>query len=355
MILVVAGSQTAARAAAALDRGNGLWYAANLAGVWLAASSIAVAVYRTLVRGPTHDPVDLFGRLMVVTGANTGVGFDTARGLAALGAEVVLACRSPQKAAVALARIRAEVKGARVWAVELDLSSLASVRECAAELVALGRPVDALINNAGVMPAVAAKTIDDLDIGFQCNHLGHFLLTNLLAGSLRKARSGGRVVNLGSAIHHIPTSIDLPEVAARELVPFPGMFPAYADTKLCNLLFTAEFNRRFRDVSAVQAFCVHPGTVISSEVARHLPPLVRRLQQLFLPFMWPLMKSGAAGAHSSIAAATTLQIVADAAYVVNCRLAVPNPLGTDPSLGAELWALSERLCGESFAAPARRG
>jgi NAD(P)-dependent dehydrogenase (short-subunit alcohol dehydrogenase family) len=328
--------------------------------IWVLGGLVAINIRRRLVRGPSHRVCQMHGKLCVVTGANTGVGLDTARELAAMGAEVVLACRTESKAETAMRTIWHQHPGANIRFLQLDLGSLESVRACAAKLLDANRPVDVLINNAGVMLSEATESKDGIDLAFQANHLGHFLLTTLCLPLIQRAPGGGRVVNLGSAIHHIPKKLDITNLAHR--TSFPGMFEVYSDTKLCNALFTAELNRRFgrqgvgtSKVAQITAFCVHPGTVITSEVARNLPPLVVYINSLSLPLTKLVAKAGVEGCYSSLCAATTLTLAstdpadpgcpAAVGYVANCALAYPNPLAADPILAKQLWVLSDKLIG----------
>ena len=319
--------------------------------VWFVAGLSAINVRRRLVAGPAHTKVNMAGKLCVVTGANAGVGLDTARELAKLGAEVVLACRSEVKATAAMLEIKSSFPKANVRFVKLDIGSLDSVRGCASQLLDAGVPIDVLINNAGVMLTELKKSSDRIDLAFQANRLGHFLLTTMLIPLLLKRQ--GRVVNVTSAIHRIPHKVDLNEVAQRN-GKFPGMFEVYAETKLCNILFTAALNRQYgstdSNVARIKAFAVHPGTVITTNVTRDLPPWIVYLNECSLPFMKLVTKAGKEGAYSSVTAATTLgpktgKDYDPTCYVANCKLRSPSDLAKNPYLAKELWGLSERQQG----------
>lgn len=209
------------------------------------------------------DIPGLAGRIAVVTGANTGLGFETARAMAARGATVVLACRDSGRASDAAERIVMGVPGARVATVALDLASLASVR-AAAELVR-GRydRIDLLINNAGVT-GLSGTTEDGFEIQFGVNHLGHFALTGLLLDRLLVS-DAGRVVTV-SSIGHRFGRIDPDD-------PAGSTGNAYATSKLANLLFTYELDRRLAGTS-VAALAAHPGGA-STEVFRYSPAAFR--------------------------------------------------------------------------------
>ncbi|MFI5302693.1 MAG: oxidoreductase, partial [Polyangiales bacterium] len=196
------------------------------------------------------------GRNVIVTGANSGIGFHTARVLAERGAHVVLACRDPKRAADAVARIHGKSPEASVEAASLDLSSLASVRSFAREFLARGVPLDLLINNAGVMaPPERQTTRDGFELQIGTNHLGHFLLTSLLFPAIARA-PGARVVNVASLAHK-SGRIRFDDLQSERSY---GGFTAYAQSKLANLLFTLELQKRASaaglDFLAVTA---HPG------------------------------------------------------------------------------------------------
>lgn len=193
------------------------------------------------------DMPDQSGRLAVVTGANTGIGFETARMLAARGATVVLACRDLDKAKDAAARV-----GATAHVVRLDLASLASVREAAAELRDRFPRIDLLVNNAGVT-GLRGTTADGFEVQFGVNHLGHFALTGLLLD-----RVAGRVVTVSSIGHRFGRARD-----------WDSPRNAYARSKLANLLFTFGLARRL-DSSPVTAVAAHPGGA-STEIFRSSP------------------------------------------------------------------------------------
>lgn len=235
------------------------------------------------------DIPDLAGRIAVVTGANTGLGFETARALAARGATVVLACRDSGKADDAAERIAMRVPGAGVDTVALDLASLASVR-AASEMVRsrYGR-VDLLINNAGVT-GLSGATEDGFEIQFGINHLGHFALTGLLLDRL-VASEAGRVVTV-SSIGHRFGRIDLHD-------PARSAGNAYAVSKLANLLFTYELDRRLAGTSAC-ALAAHPGGA-STEVFRY-SPAVFRLPNLAIARLFG--RTPAMGALPTLRAAT---------------------------------------------------
>jgi len=179
---------------------------------------------------------ELAGHTFMVTGGNTGIGRATAAGLAGRGGRVYLACRSPDKGRAAVADIVAATGNDAVAFLPLDLASLASVRECAERFLALGEPLHALINNAGVAGRRGITT-DGFELTFGVNHLGHFALTAALLGRLA-ASAPARVVTVASDAHYQATGVDFAAVR-RRTASITGT-PEYAVSKLCNVLFSAE-------------------------------------------------------------------------------------------------------------------
>ena len=205
------------------------------------------------------------GRTAVITGANTGLGFETARVLAARGAQVVLACQDLGLAKEAAARIPGDVR-----AVRLDLASLASVREAAGEIGSAYGPVDLLVNNAGVMMKREASTEDGFELQFGTNHLGHFALTGLLLERML-GREGSRVVTVSSNGHK-SGRIDFADLQSQRRY---RRMAAYYQSKLANLMFTYELQRRLAAARArAQALAAHPGKA-RTELTRYLPGWMR--------------------------------------------------------------------------------
>ncbi len=196
---------------------------------------------------------DLNGKTYLVTGGNSGIGLETSRMLAAAGADVVIACRNPAKAKKAVARIVAAGAGI-ADSITLDLASMDSVREAAAEFRARYDRLDALINNAGIMQTPRTRTVDGFELQFATNHLGHFLLAGLLFDLVEKV--DGRIVTV-SSIGHRFGSIHPDDVMLHEdYTPTK----AYTQSKLANVMFTLELDRRLRSSgSKVRSIACHPG------------------------------------------------------------------------------------------------
>jgi NAD(P)-dependent dehydrogenase (short-subunit alcohol dehydrogenase family) len=295
------------------------------------------------------DVPALAGRVAVVTGANTGIGFEAALVLARRGAQVVLACRSAERARDAAARIAASGEAAlAVDVVELDLGSLASVGSAAAELRERYPRIDLLINNAGVMDVPYGKTEDGFELHLGINHLGHFALTGLLLPQLTVV-PGSRIVTV-SSVAHKQGRIDFDDLAYTR-----GYTPsrAYARSKLANLLFTFELNRRLAAAAApTTALAAHPG-LSRTELYRHEKLPVSLVIRLIDPFM---MQDAAMGALPTLRAATDPAALGGTYYGPAGRREFKGhpvpveavPAAHDAEAARQLWAESEKLTGVSF-------
>ena len=234
------------------------------------------------------------GKTFFITGANTGIGFEAARVLAQRGARVLLGCRSVARAESALEKIRAEHAHADLEIVALDLGDLASVRQAAAAVAAEPR-LDGLLNNAGVMRTPYGLTADGFERQFGVNHLGHFALTGLLLPTLEQT-AGSRIV-ITSSVGHRRGEILFDDIdATRRYHPMER----YYMSKLANLLFMYELDRRLRARgSGTFALGVHPG-VSNTDLGRHMP---RAFHVLLFPLLF-LLSSPPEGAWSTLLGAT---------------------------------------------------
>ncbi|WP_239460019.1 SDR family NAD(P)-dependent oxidoreductase [Nocardioides daejeonensis] len=310
-------------------------------------SSLDPALVRLL------DGVDLTGRTVVVTGATTGMGLETAYALAAAGASTVLAGRDAERLSAARARV-AEVATALVHTVELDLADLVSVGRGAVELAGLVERIDVLINNAGVMFTPLLRTAQGHELQFGTNHLGHFALTTALRPLLG---DGSRIVNLSSAGHRLG-EVELGDVDWRRRDY--DKFAAYGAAKSANILFTVEADRRWR-AAGVRSFAVHPGTV-ATDLARHMDrddfkEMVRLASSASTapsgsssvsveePPRRMTFATPAQGAATSVWAATTPELDGRGGlYLADCAVSSDvRPSATDPERATALWALSEEL------------
>jgi len=214
------------------------------------------------------DVPDESGRVAIVTGSNTGLGYDTARVLAARGAKVVMAVRDTAKGEAAAARIRGITPRADVTVHKLDLGSLDSVRTASAELAAAYPRIDLLINNAGVMYPPKQSTADGFELQFGTNHLGHFALTGLLLKNLLSV-DGSRVVAVASIAHNIKAKIDFADLQWEHRRY--DRVAAYGQSKLANLMFAYDLQRRLSAANAKTiSVAAHPG-VAATELVRHVP------------------------------------------------------------------------------------
>ncbi len=274
--------------------------------------------------------MDANDKTIVITGANTGIGRVVAVKLARAGARLVLACRSRERTEAALEEIRALGQAEPVF-VKLDLGSLASVREAAAEILEVTDSIDVLINNAG-LATVKGVTEDGYELHFGVNHLGHFLLTRLLLERL-KASGPSRVVTVASRAHK-RTRRGLVFEDLREPAKSATGFEEYAASKLANVLFSAELARRLEGAE-VGTYAVHPG-VVATEIWRNLP---RLMQPLVKPFMWTPEQ----GAYSTLRCAASPEAADETGlyYDEKGRVKRPSQLGRDDELAKKLWEFSE--------------
>ena len=266
--------------------------------------------------------VDLHGKRILVTGVSAGLGVETARALAARGAQVIGAARDLQKAEQVLAGARREAAaaGGGIELVELDLASLKSVRAATDKLQDAGRPLDVIIANAGVMATPFGKTADGFETQFGTNHLGHFVLVNRLASLLS---SGARVIVLASSGHRF-ANVDL-EDPGFEHTPYDP-FVAYGRAKTANVLFALAFDQRHR-ARGVRAAAVHPGG-IQTELARHMDQgqLTGMLEQINRqlaaqgqgPFQFKTVPQGAATSVWAAVVASAEEI--GGKYCENCHV-----------------------------------
>lgn len=296
----------------------------------------------------TADIPDQSGRTVVVTGANTGLGYHTAAALAVHGARVVLAVRSLDKGNAALSRIVAAKADVDVTLTQLDLSSLASVRRAADELRSTHPRIDLLINNAGVMWTPKELTADGFELQFGTNHLGHFALTGLLLEHMVTV-PGSRVVTVSSLGHRMRAAIHFDDLQWERNYSRIG---AYGQSKLANLLFTYELQRRLSAGKAPTiAVAAHPGGS-ATELARNVPRILRPLNAL-APL---LFQSAEAGALPTLRAATDPTVEGGQYYGPDGlgeqrghpKLVQSSAQSHDADLQRRLWSVSEELTGVKF-------
>lgn len=310
--------------------------------------------------------IDLTGKTVLITGASTGLGLETALTLAGAGARIILAARPGAKLDAAAASVKEKFPAARIDAVPLDLTGFDSIRACAAAVMNLTDKLDLLINNAGIMAVPFGRTAAGCELQFGTNHIGHFLLTNLLIPLLLKAGKA-RVVNLSSGGHkHSPVDFDDIHWQTREY----SKWGAYGQAKTANALFTVALQKRLGD-KGVSVFAVHPGA-IPTELGRHLTDddIKALMNSKALGGDKPKESGGTSrgklmfktipqGAATSVWAATSPALAGKGGlYLEDCGIAEEVPLGVaehgyftwalDPVAAEKLWQVSETIVGQSF-------
>uniref|UniRef100_A0A4W5QIX6 Retinol dehydrogenase 13 n=1 Tax=Hucho hucho TaxID=62062 RepID=A0A4W5QIX6_9TELE len=363
----------------------------------------AVLLKNHVTGGPCPSKAKIPGKTVVITGANTGIGKETAKELAKRGGRIIMGCRDMEKCETAAKEIRGQTLNPHVYARHIDLASIKSIRQFAERVNQEEKHVDVLINNAGVMRCPAGKTEDGFDIQFGVNHLGHFLLTNLLLEKLKDS-APSRVVNLTSLAHIVG------EIDFNDLNWDNKKFDtkrAYCQSKLANVLFTRELAQRLEGKSSSSVYvcgcsmwvdrfvlclgsfvifvllglyfilitvllivvvtgtgvtvnCLHPG-VVATELGRHTGLHQSQFSSSVLsPFFTLLVKGPELGAQPSVylAVAEELEGVTGCYYDVMMEKE-PAPKALDQEVSRRLWEASARLMGleqaPSAAVPASNG
>ncbi|WP_370191106.1 SDR family NAD(P)-dependent oxidoreductase [Qipengyuania sp.] len=302
---------------------------------------------------------DLSGRTALITGGYSGLGMETARAMAAKGAHVILSGRDATKLAAAADEI-AETTGARVDTLVCDLASLDSVRAAAKDANERFEKIDLLINNAGVMACPLGRTADGFEMQFGTNHLGHFLLTNLLMPLIEKG-SEPRIVNLSSRGHHIDQlHFDDPNYESRDY----DKWQAYGQSKTANILFSVGLEKRLA-AKGIHAYALHPGGIMTN-LGRHMTEedrqwMMERMRKAAEETgqQGQGFKSIPQGAATTCWVATADELAGTGGlYCEDCHVAERNdddPMGgvrsyaVDEGNAERLWTLSEKLVGETFA------
>jgi NAD(P)-dependent dehydrogenase (short-subunit alcohol dehydrogenase family) len=280
------------------------------------------------------------GKTVVVTGGNSGIGFETAAALASMGARVLITARNADKGRAAVAALAERVDGkGQLQLVVFDLADLASVRRGAAEILEQTPRLDVLVNNAGLVLTERAVTVDGYEATFAINHLGPFLLTNLLLERMT-ASAPSRVVNVASTAHN----------AARKGIPFDDLqstrsyrgMRVYGESKLANILFTLELSRRFES-RGVTANSLHPGTVRTGYGG---DGDTRGFLAFGIKIASPFFLSPAKGARTSVYLASSPEVDGvSGGYFVKCKPRQPRRWAQDPEAALRLWRVSEELVG----------
>ena len=274
------------------------------------------------------------GKTVLITGANSGIGKVAASALAGMGATVILACRRPDAAQQAIAEIRREHPQAQLDFVAIDLASLASVRRAAAEVMSKYPVLHVLINNAGLANMQREISEDGFEMTFAVNHLGPFLLTNLLLPALRAGK--GRVITVASGAHKAG------KMHWSDLQLTSGYFVlrSYAQSKLANILFTKALAARVEE-EGVHANCLHPGAV-----STNIWPERNWLEKAFSNVLRLFLISAEKGARTSIwLASGDVGGKASGSYFENCREKTPSRAARDADAAEKLWEISANLTG----------
>ncbi|SHI83735.1 NAD(P)-dependent dehydrogenase, short-chain alcohol dehydrogenase family [Mesonia phycicola] len=287
-------------------------------------------------------------KIALVTGANTGLGFETTKFLAEKGIQVIMACRNIDKAKEAKQKIVNVYPKANLVILPLDLASLSSVNEFAEEVKQNFSHLDILVNNAGLMFPPYEKTEDGFELQFGINYLGHFLLTGLLIELLEKSAFGGRVVNLSSLAHKWG------DIYFEDL-QFEKEYDkqkAYGQSKLACLMFAYELDRRLKKTnSSILSVVAHPGLSRTG-----LFQYLSGFYKIFIPFVYPFTQSAACGAQSQIKAALDKSLIGGEyigpsgfqEFSGDPTIVSSNYISKDEVKAKRLWKISEKLVGINY-------
>lgn len=302
---------------------------------------ILYLIRKWLDGGKCCSEARLDGKTVIVTGANVGIGKETAIDMLKRGATVVIACRSRSRGESALFDIKKQSGNDRVFLRLLDLASLKSVRDFTRCFSRDFAELHILINNAGVFWCPYAKTEDGFEMHMGVNHLGHFALTNLLLPMMVKTGTA-RIVNVSARGHYIG-AINFDDIFSEKSYSFNN---AYCNSKLANLLFTKELHRKLQDTN-VTSYSLHPGVIIKTDICRHIKSKI--LLSAFDILSPLLMKSVVQGAQTSIYCAVEDGIEKySGLYFSDCAVTKSSKVSHDEGIAKKLWELSENLTGVTF-------
>ncbi|KAM3929998.1 retinol dehydrogenase 13 isoform 2-T2 [Leptodactylus fuscus] len=289
--------------------------------------------------GPCPSKAKIEGKTVIVTGANTGIGKETALELAKRGGRIIMACRDMGKCENAAKEIRGTTLNHNVYARHLDLASTKSIKEFAKHVLQEEEHIDVLINNAAVMRCPQWKTEDGFEMQFGVNHLGHFLLTNLLLDRLKESGQS-RIINV-SSLAHIVGEIDFEDLNwEKKKYDTKG---AYCQSKLANVLFTNELAKRLQG-TGVTANSLHPG-VADTELGRHTGMHKSAFSSAVLaPIFWFVVKSARQAAQSSVYLAVAEELQGTSGKYFNAlKEKEPGKQALDEKTAQKLWEESARL------------
>lgn len=289
------------------------------------------------------DGIDATNLTAIITGGASGIGLETARVLALRKAHVIIAARNMEAANEAKQLILKENDTARVDTLKLDLSSIASIKDFAHNFTALNLPLNILINNAGIMFCPYQISEDGIEMQFATNHIGHFLLTNLLLetmkGTAKETGIEGRIVNLSSIAHQYTYKGGIRFHKINDRAGYSDK-KAYGQSKLANILHANELSQRFQEEGVnITANSVHPGLIMTN-LFKH-SAVVMRILKFFSFFLWKNVPQGAAttcyvALHPSLTGVT-------GKYFLDCNEMPPSALATDERLAKKLWDFSNKM------------
>ncbi|CAN1178419.1 Short-chain dehydrogenase TIC 32, chloroplastic [Linum perenne] len=279
----------------------------------------------------------------IVTGASSGIGLETTRVLALRGVHVVMAVRNVDAGYEARRSIMEDIPLAKLDVMKLDLSSLASVRKFASDFASKGLPLNILINNAGIMACPFSLSQDNVELQFATNHLGHFLLTNLLLETMKKtahdSHREGRIVIVSSLAHVFAYNEGIRFDRINDESGYFAM-RAYGQSKLANILHTKELARRLQEDGAnITVNSLHPGSIVTNLLRHH--SLINGIANMFAKFVLKNVQQGAA--TSCFLAMNPKVDGVTGKFFMDCNLSEPNPQGEDVKLAKKLWDFSLSL------------
>ncbi|XP_072027868.1 retinol dehydrogenase 11-like [Amphiura filiformis] len=294
-----------------------------------------------------HITTTLYGKTVIITGGNAGIGKETAIDFARRGARVIIGCRNPKKATEAVKEIQRRSGNSNVVYIPLELSDQDSIREFAKTILKQESRIDYLINNAGIAKAAKGhRTKEGYNMVFAVNHFGHFLLTMLLLDRLKES-APSRIVNISSVVHAFVKEGDLhftPKDAEGRI--YPGL-REYRRSKLANVLFTKELARQLEG-SGVTTYSLHPGAIMSSiiETSKETTQMSLLMYWYNAGLFWLISSDERAGAQTTIYCALEESIThLSGRYFDNCRVAKESKLAHDDGLAKKLWDVSCQATG----------
>lgn len=295
-------------------------------------------MYLKLTTGWCKSQRRMDNKTVVITGANSGIGKETAREMAKRGARVILACKCLQRGNAAAQELIESTKNEQIYVKQVDLSSLQSVREFCSDLISTEDRLDVLVLNAGMVPPPGRfLTSDLLELQFVTNHLGHFLLTNLLLDLLEKS-APARVVIVSSVLHHLG-KIDFENLSFEKYTPDP--FFTYCMSKLCNILMAKELSRRLEG-RGVTVNALHPG-LVRTDINRRTPWYIKNVIQ---PLTYTWAKSTEEGAQTTIHLSVSEEVDGvSGKYFSDCGEVWTSSKCDDQQLAQKVWRVSELMTG----------